>query len=396
MTQQRTKKNKKILLLGSYGQTNIGDDLLMWNFLALLKKQGFNDTDIYVNANKAALVPKIIRTSYPGLHIIETYRTSVVGWLRLLKKVDFVVYGGGTIYKELYASTGRSRHSVTARMMIMNLLARLTGARVYHLNIGIGSIKSNLGKYIARRGLAAADYSVFRDEQSYTFARQTLQLPAHKAARSTDGLFLDPIWQKPWHDTPLPIDTKKYKTTVGINMLSDIPDWIDRDHYLQVMRTFIQDLLQQGNYVVLIPFQHTFNHNNDVAFMQKEIMPHVRQYPNVLLLPRVEIDAIGGILAQCDVLIGMRFHSLLLATALKVPFVAVMYDTKCERFVREIAYPHALKLEELTAEALHKTYNAALKGREDLMPLLQKVTEQHYREAGEGLHHVSLLEGATS
>lgn len=30
-------KQKKVLLLGSYGQSNLGDDLLMWNYLELLR-----------------------------------------------------------------------------------------------------------------------------------------------------------------------------------------------------------------------------------------------------------------------------------------------------------------------------------------------------------------------
>ena len=33
---------KKALLLGSYGQTNLGDDLLMYNLLDLLRRKGYS------------------------------------------------------------------------------------------------------------------------------------------------------------------------------------------------------------------------------------------------------------------------------------------------------------------------------------------------------------------
>lgn len=378
---------KKILLLGSYGQTNLGDDLLMYNYLSFLRDKGYQK--IYANAVRPDLVPKIIYEEFPELEIIETYKTSTNDWVKILREVDAAVYGGGTIYKEMYASTGRNKHGVTMRMMGFNNLARLLKVPVYNLNIGTGSIKTGLGRVISRQGLLASRYTIFRDQKSYDYAISELGISPNKSCASTDGLFLNRIWQKVWHEKSLK-GLKRAKTTIGINMLSDIPDWIDRAHYITTMRQLVNDLLKEGNNVVLIPFQHDFSDNNDHVFIQQEIVPHITQKTGWTLLPKVEIDEISSVLAQCDAIIGMRFHSLLLSTAIGTPFVALAYDTKCVRFVEESDYPQLVKLEDLTVPAVLESLHQTLKNRTALKKQLKQLATEQYREAEECLRKIQL------
>lgn len=368
---------KKVLLLGSYGQTNLGDDVLMWNYLALLHGRGY---EVTVNASRAELVPEIVRQTYPEMRIIETYKTSLADWLRILRRTDAAVYGGGTIYKELYGTTGRFKHGVTLRMAALNILARMAGVKIYHFNIGIGSVKTRTGRLIAKIGLGAASYSIFRDKKSYEFARKKLKLPRERICESTDGLFLNQSWRKSWHDAALKIDRKKYKTVVGVNLLSDIPDWIDRRHYLATMRQMLQQMLDDGNFVLLIPFQHDFNPANDHAFMEKEIAPHLKG-GGWRLLDKIEIDQITSVLAACDAIVGMRFHSLLLAAAAQVPFVALCYDTKCARFVEESNYTYAVKLEELTPAGLQDKLTGVLRNKQSVKKQLKAIADEQYRRA---------------
>jgi len=377
---------KKILLLGSYGQTNLGDDLLMYNYLSFLRDRGYEQ--IYANAVRPDLIPKVIYEEFPELKIVETYKTSTSDWIKILREVEAAVYGGGTIYKEMYASTGRNKHGVTLRMMGFNNLARLLKVPVYNLNIGTGSIKTGLGRGISRQGLMASRYTVFRDQKSYDYATEMLSIPKSKACASTDGLFLNHKWEKIWHEKPLK-NLKKGRPTVGLNMLSDIPDWIDRPHYVKAMRDLVDQLSADYN-VVLIPFQHDFSDNNDYVFMQQEIVPQLKAKTGWQLLPRVEIDDVSSILAQCDVVLGMRFHSLLLATAINTPFVSLAYDTKCARFVEESGYPHIVKLEEITVPRILKELHEALKNKVQLKKQLKQIATTHYQEAEECLRKIEL------
>lgn len=381
-------KQKSVLLLGSYGQSNLGDDLLMWNYLELLKERGFEK--IYVNANTTKFIPKPIKKAYPNLEIVDTYNTSITSYISLIKKVDCIVYGGGTLYKELYSSTGRSKYAVIIRMMGFNILAKLLGTKLYHLNIGIGALKTRVGRFISKLALASATFTIFRDQESYDFAKNILHVSENKITKSTDGLFLNHIWEKPWSEAKLKIDRKKWKKVIGINVLSDIPDWVDRDEYLKTMQGVVTKLLDDGNYLVFVPFQHRFNPRNDLKFTTETFADVLKGRKNYTVLNEVPIDGVGSYLKQCDLFIGMRFHSLLLSAVSNMPFVAVAYDTKCWRFIEESNYEYAVKLEELEEERLLTLCKIALQSAPEIKKQLHEISKKMYAEAEEDIRALSL------
>jgi polysaccharide pyruvyl transferase WcaK-like protein len=381
-------KPKSVLLLGSYGQSNLGDDLLMWNYLELLRDRGFKN--IYVNANTTEFIPEPIKKAYLDLHIVDTYNTSITEYIKIIKKVDCIVYGGGTLYKELYSSTGRSKYSVIIRMMGFNVLAKLLGTKLYHLNIGIGALKTQTGRFISKLALGASTFTIFRDQESYDFAKEKLHISPDRIKKSTDGLFLNHIWEKPWKKVTLDIDRTKWKNVIGINVLSDIPDWVDRDHYIKVMQQFVTERLDQGDYIVFVPFQHRFNPRNDLLFTEETFVDILKDYKNYTLLEEVPIDQASSYLQQCDLFIGMRFHSLLLSTVNQVPFVAVAYDTKCWRFIEESKYQYAIKLEDLQLRNLDTLCNDALIAKGQIKKQLSEIAKQTYAEAEEDVRILSL------
>ncbi|HMI09446.1 MAG TPA: polysaccharide pyruvyl transferase family protein [Candidatus Saccharimonadales bacterium] len=381
-------KPKSVLLLGSYGQSNLGDDLLMWNYLELLRDRGFKN--IYVNANTTEFIPAPVKKAYPDLHIVDTYNTSIIEYIKIIKKVDCIVYGGGTLYKELYSSTGRSKYSVIIRMMGFNVLAKLLGTKLYHLNIGIGALKTWTGRFISKLALGASTLTIFRDQESYDFAKEKLHIAPDKIKKSTDGLFLNHIWEKPWEKATLSIDRTKWRNVIGINVLSDIPDWVDRDHYIKAMQQFVTKRLDQGDYIVFVPFQHRFNPRNDLLFTEETFAGILKDYKNYTLLDEVPIEQASSYLQQCDLFIGMRFHSLLLSTVNQVPFVAIAYDTKCWRFIKEVRYEYAIRLEDLQLKDLDTLCNDALIAKSPIKKQLAVIANQTYAEAEEDIRTLSL------
>lgn len=331
----------------------------------------------------------MVKESYPRLKILNTYETSVLTYMKIIRQVDCVVYGGGTLYKELYASTGRSPYSVIRRLMGFNVIAKLLGTNVYHLNIGIGSLKTDKGKAITRRALMAASHTMFRDEASYELALKELRVPEKKISKSTDGLFLDRIWQRQWHTGEAAIDRSKYKRVVGVNLLSDIPDWVDREQYVARAREFVTYLLDRGDYVLFVPFQTDFNPRNDLMFMRETFGDILNGRDNYVMPSRMPIDQIHWYLQQCDVFVGARFHSLLLSAAAGTPFVAVAYDTKCWRFVTEAGYPYGIQLEELESERLVELCESAFRQRDKIRVWLSQLAERLYGEAEEDIRKIS-------
>lgn len=375
-------KQQSALLLGAYGQTNLGDDLLLFNYIKLLVDRGYKK--IAINASVAKFIPQVILDEFPlvDIEIFETYNTSPVTLFKKMLGANVIVYGGGTVYKELYATTGRKPYAVIANVMLFNTVAHLLGKRVYGFHLGIGTIKTGLGRWFSRRALMASTKTTFRDEKSFEYARDVLKLPAHKIDLSTDGLFTNRNWQKVWHNLELPKGVVGNKgKLVGVNVLSDIPDWVDRKEYVKNLVSFIDSLIERGDRVVLLPFQYDFNEHSDLYFMNHEIVPKLKHKKGFYVAQDLALDNITSALQQLDVLVGLRFHSLLLATAAGTPFVALAYDTKCWRYTTEINYPYALKIEDFTAEQLMEQYEKVLKDDKKIRAQLSREATKNFKVA---------------
>ena len=131
-------------------------------------------------------------------------------------------------------------------------------------------------------------------------------------------------------------------------MLHDVPDHVDLKRYVAAVRAFIVRQTEQGWAVVLLPFQHDVNPHHDLDFMRE----HFGDLDSCVVLDSVPLDLVGDYLRQLDALVAMRFHAMLLATAMGVPYLAVPYDPKCYRLLEEIDYPHVVPLDDLSEEAL--------------------------------------------
>jgi len=362
------KKEKAVLILGSYGHTNIGDDLLMHNYVFLFRELGFEK--IYTNVAVVDNVPKEIAKF---VIMKETYDTSFLEWLNILKKVDVVCYGGGTILKELYVSTSRSKYSVIIRMMLFNLLAKILGKKVYNLNIGIGSLTTFLGRLIIKIVLMSCDFSIFRDVDSFNYAKNELKININKICLGEDGLFMN----KKWHSNRSKDSIGGMPIKVGVNVLYHIPDWVDREKYLEELRAFINVVLERGFIVVFIPFQHSLCDNNDLVFIQRELLPYLKS-KNYELVHNVPISKLIKAFKDIDFFVGMRFHSLLMSISTATPFLAIEYDTKCSRIIKEYSYPFSVEIERLSCNLLLKKFDDLLSNREKTMDFLIQLGKDLY------------------
>ncbi len=337
-------KNKAILLLGSYGQTNLGDDLLMFNYLDWLINEK-KVKNIFVNANEKKFIPKTILEIFPNIHIQETYKTSAIKWLRIINNIDVVIYGGGTIYKELYGSTGRKKYAVIFRMLVFNTVAKVLKKDIYNLNIGIGSIKTRIGRSITGLGIKLSTITIFRDKESYDYAAKTLNVSKDKICLANDGIFLSDKWQVIETST----QKRNFKKVIGLNLLSDIPDWIEKEKFEKEVIKFINNAINLGYYFVFMPFQYDFNKNNDKKYFENNILTKVEDKEGYSFIETITPFNVSRIFSGVDVFIGMRFHSLLISIIEQVPFIALEYDTKCTRLIKQINYPYSINLSNLNS-----------------------------------------------
>lgn len=380
---------KSILLLGTYGQTNLGDDLLMYQYIHWLEQLGV-DT-IHVNVNTQTYVPGAVTDGIKSTLIFhETYHTSITEWIKTIRQVDVVLYGGGSILKELPSATGRGRYSTMGRILLFNALVRILNKRIINLHVGIGRVETRIGRWLTKTALQLCNLTLFRDGESYTFACDTLAMKPDKLRRSTDGAFVNDALYSHQTALELPPPPDDAQRIVGVNLVGEsmLPNGYDREAYRRIGLNLVRQLIREKNFVILVPFQIHFNPENDHRFMQEVIMKQLstdeRCY--VHLLSELPLTGLRALFTTLDLLVATRFHALVLACIFQTPYLSIEYDTKCARFNSEINYPYRLAITDLGEETFfdlfHRLQHADL---DSVRQSLHQTYQQHQTEAHESL-----------
>ncbi len=111
-------------------------------------------------------------------------------------RCDRLCFGGGSIIKELYASTGRNRYSTLLMILAIVTFTRWIARKpIAMFNIGVGPLRSKGGHRLAKLILSQVDEVTVRDEKSLATCRALGLEPL----RATDAVFsADPDWLLGW------------------------------------------------------------------------------------------------------------------------------------------------------------------------------------------------------
>jgi len=119
------------------------------------------------------------------------------------------------------------------------------------------------------------------------------------------------------------LDLSMERKLVGIS----VREWQGLTGYKDVVAELCDKLLRLGYQVVFLPM-----HYPDDLKTSREIAEKMEQ-PPVVLDRQYSVVEMASLIANMDLLVGMRLHALILAAVMHVPPVAVSYDPKIDRFM---------------------------------------------------------------
>ena len=174
--------SRKILVLGTHGQANVGDELLLQTFLDQLGAHHRYEINSYA--------PDETAESLDDSFDVEVFDTATtrLGLLAAIARCDALVFAGGSILKQLGPRTGR--HPNATLLMILGVVtaARVLGRPILMSNIGVGPLPEASGRRLARRILRQVDLVSTRDPASFRLARERTDDDA-KVIRVPDAAF---------------------------------------------------------------------------------------------------------------------------------------------------------------------------------------------------------------
>ncbi len=306
----------KILIKGSIGNSNLGDDLLVYSIDRLLKNSGIPCKLYYRTKHN-------YYSYIPDSHIYQPFR---------FQRFDVVLFAGGT----QFASFGKKALSFND---FIKLLFKNPTALLKHFS---GKLKRNIESFNVRyKSLVLAGIGIgpfYEDDQYY---RDTIALlKSADLVIVRDELSVSICNE---HGIPhihgcdlaytLPLNFKVVKEKKHIqNIAVIVRDW----QFSEEKGSYIDTLLDLTTDCKITYF--SFCRAKDEIGLNK-----IRQHDNSALIeiwdPEGDIEAFINKLADYDLVITARYHGAIIASLCRIPFISIGIEPKLEMVAKLFKMP---------------------------------------------------------
>ena len=301
----------KILISGYYGFSNAGDEAMLTAIVTSLKQQ-----DPQVELTVLSGHPEITARLHP---VKAVHRFDVPGIIRAMAGTDLLLSGGGSLLQNV-----TSRLSLYYYLSIIGLAA-LMGKKIMLFAQGIGPIRGWFSRRLTRLVCRQADLITVRDDgslddlKSMGFASDSIHV-------TSDAVFSLPEAGKKkvsgcW---------KKWGWILPTGGGLCLRHWKGEKRFIREFARTADRLKEQFQaQIVFVPLQ--FPADGELSAQVAETMENRQDV--FILDQKFSTQEYQDLISSFHLLIGMRLHALVFAAINDVPFMAISYDPKVDRFV---------------------------------------------------------------
>lgn len=292
-------------------------------------------------------------------------------------EIDLLIVSGGGQLDDYWG--GAWRHPFT--LLRWCLFAKMNGTKFLIVSTGAGPINSFLGKLFTRMTLSLADYRSYRDADSQQYVEEIVGF------KSDDPVYADLAFSLPI-DSYQPSDrNSRYLAVVGISPMSYChPEiWPEKNRsaysqYLNKLALFIVWLTQQQYAVALFPGQTS---HDRLAIDDLQELLIAKQVPaqQIIQQPILTVDELMNQLADLDLVIASRFHSVLLSLLMNKPTLALSYHRKINALMADTGQTdYCLSIDDFEVETMK---NKFIKIKTDYQQIEQQlaIATQEYQSS---------------
>ena len=352
----------RIVISGYYGFDNTGDEAVLYSILQALNQecQGQN-LEITVLSNQPEKTMELYGVkAINRWDIKEIYKT--------IKNCDLVISGGGSLLQDV-----TSNKTVPYYLFIIKM-AQWHKKEVVFYSQGFGPVNKGHSKVLLKKVLNKVNYIFVRDENS---KKGLIDIGVTKPPITVT---VDPVIGMESNER-IAAKMKGYidgyskgKIRVGIYLRS----WKNDDGLIQKMAALCEILHEEDLDMFFIPMQQP----EDVDFLKGVHFPNLSVYK---MTDPLEIQEVLALTGQMDIVIGMRLHALIMATAQGVPTVGLSYDPKVDDFMEIIHNKHYYDVETFDPEEVAKSVMMKIvnikKEKENILYTRQLLIDKVYEPA---------------
>ncbi len=341
-TLPKTKKNG-VVICGAYGKGNAGDEAIL---KAILRQMKHIDEDLPI----CVLSHDPMQTKLEH-HVGAVHAFNPLAFLPAMRKSKLYISGGGSLIQNQTSTRSLLYYLLSIR------LAKLCGCRVLMYGCGIGPVNGGRNRRLAARIIDRnVDAITLREDLS------AKELSSMGVTKPEIHVTADPA---------LLLDAGSESAVDGFLLGQELDP--EGKYALFVLRPWPgfaekkQAFIECAEHVYrdcgLTPVFFALEPGRDAAPC-RETAEAISCMCPVVSAPSDE-KLIIGMMKKMKVVISMRLHTLIFASSVGTPLVAVSYDPKVTGFMRYIGQKHCVEFEEVSSEKLCALADAALADREN-------------------------------
>jgi polysaccharide pyruvyl transferase WcaK-like protein len=399
----------KIVLYGHFGSGNIGNDS---SFEAAFyhAKQYRPDAEMICVCNGPDQIAArfgIQTLSMSGMHAGQEFSGGIVSRLKrlFLRLTDefffwtkrpswfspgdlFIVVGTGAVDD---MSVRRPWHS-PYELYKWTKTARMGGARVIFLSVGVGPIVNRISRFLMLRALKLADYRSYREKAAFDY------LQGIGYDTTGDLLYPDLVFSLPKESLAASQNRSSAVKEIGLGLINYYGWGHDPAAGHELYREYISKIKQFAAWL----FGHGFTvriiyGDNTDRWPVQEFIEFVNTEGGSAWRQKLIIEEISNVnelfhqIAQTDIVIASRFHNVLCSLMLERPVISIGYHEKNDNLMAEMGLEkYCQHIERFTPNKLIEQFELYASDMENIVQCIHDRSEQYRRLLDEQYRNVLL------
>ncbi|NLK96429.1 MAG: polysaccharide pyruvyl transferase family protein [Clostridiales bacterium] len=302
------------ILIDAYLDRNFGDDIMVETLIDYLQ----NNNNCFLIASNEFTYGHILK-KFPKLKIVKSCNKEII----IKNKIECYIKIGGSMFKHNTIKEGIFRILEERKFRVL----KKNRVKICILNCNVGPFKSKIGVRATRRILKSADLVTCRDKESYEYITNLRKINTY--------LLPDIVFSR----TDLKQNIEKDRV-LGISAYTEYLPKIQNCNlsYATAMAGIANEYLEkiENGKVKIFIFDTNICNDFPTAY---EIYNQVKYSDKVEIVPYMgSTDTFVSEFNKCSVMIGARFHSIVLAILCGIPVLPVIYSNKTQNFLDDMNY----------------------------------------------------------
>lgn len=321
------------------------------------------------------LRPAIVTANPPGTlspwDVDEIRFDSMPAILAAAEHASLLALGGGGLFFDYWDFPANElltpSHAGISFYAGFAMLATLLRKPLMIYAAGVGPLRTEAGRRLTRATFEQADAITVRDSDSATLLEE-LGIPRARVTVTADPAFeLEPASPERAEEiltragAAAAASPRVAVCVRGWSFGTSPEQW--QAELAKGLDTFLE---RHGGSAVFVPFHRAVGEDDDEAAAAGVIGRMSQRKRTVALGSGYTPEEVSALIGRCDLLVGMRLHSIVFAQSHAVPSIAIVYDPKVRSAMGSRLARFALALEQINGNEMAALLREAFERRDEL------------------------------